>query len=598
MLADCFRSASSSGQVIKKLTNRLSNISNAEIMTDVRTPPKVKQMIKKNEVRTEHTTEDSHPGVAEPVEEDLDILEDTRKKIHFYKIERLTTTDSGISTWVLLSGQSKTSTTTKAPQLLNKNESIKNTTIVPTSNIGAKPLFKKRPSILNVKLTSTTPKSTSTTRTPTTATMVKSTKFTQLKPTAAPYVENEKNASFIGLSSLQKNKNNPLSNNSSHMVKPNDLNKTLNDSVPDTTTVLTSELKSGELELPPSTANSKKSRRPTNKKKKDKNRRKRPSADNKIDIENKTKVANKVSQKEKPISTQIYNYLAREVMPTVGVGLVGLVVTAGLASYFLYPFSGFRRSYEIDRKDKDFYYYDSGKIVSDYDGGIAEEEAIGKVIAGMPFSSNSYSQKSLTNNRYRQADSSNYQKPKGSVESLQLQSVDEYNNNENYLHRVQYINDMNKNTPSTYKNNIISQSVEASYTTNDQQFAAGNAPQEIVEEITPAAVPEHGPRNLKIRRRRNLENEVITNDINVDETVEKMNKFQSPKKKAGTNVNTSELNNQTKSRYSLVDFFKDLFTSKLRIGLELLQNQTLAFSQYLSSVQKTLHKLRNNNKDH
>ncbi|KAI4463126.1 hypothetical protein MML48_4g00018370 [Holotrichia oblita] len=560
-------------------------------------------MIKKNEVKTEHTTEGSHPGVAEPVEDDLDTIEDIRKKLLFYKIERLTTTDSGISTWVLLSGQTKTSTTAKPPKLSNKNENIKNTTIISTTNMGSKPLFKKRPSIMNIKLNSTTLKSTSTTITPTTAITEKHTKFTQLKTAALPSTENQKNSTFVGLSNLKRQTSNTLSSNSTPIVKINGFNKNVSDSVA-VTTILTPELKDGDLELPHGTANSKKSRRPTNKKKKDKNRRKRPSADSKNDLENKTKVANKVSQKEKPISTQIYNYLAREVMPTVGVGLVGLVVTAGLASYFLYPFSGLRRSYEIDRKDKDLYYYDNGKITSDYDGGIAEEEAIGKVIAGMPFSSNnygnSYSQKSLTNNRYRQADSLNYQKPTASVESLQLQSVNDYNKNENYLYGVQYLNDMKKDTPSTYKKNIISQSVEASYTTNDQQFVVGNAPQEIVEEVTPAAVPEHGPRNLKIRRRRNLENEIISNDINVDETVEKMNKLEvkgSIEKKNVTNVNASEFNNQTKHRYSFVDFFKDLFTSKLKIGLELLQNQTLAFSRYLSSVNQSLYKLRNNNKD-
>ncbi|KAK9870287.1 hypothetical protein WA026_006374 [Henosepilachna vigintioctopunctata] len=68
-------------------------------------------------------------------------------------------------------------------------------------------------------------------------------------------------------------------------------------------------------------------------------------------------------------------------MPTIGVGLVGLMVTAGLASYFLYPFGAARRIYEVDRKDKggSYSYNDI------YSGGIAEEEALGKVIAGMPF---------------------------------------------------------------------------------------------------------------------------------------------------------------------------------------------------------------------
>lgn len=54
------------------------------------------------------------------------------------------------------------------------------------------------------------------------------------------------------------------------------------------------------------------------------------------------------------------------------------MVTAGLASYFLYPFGALRRSYDVDRKDKDGGYY-----YNDYtSGGVAEEDMIGKVIAG------------------------------------------------------------------------------------------------------------------------------------------------------------------------------------------------------------------------
>uniref|UniRef100_T1GBE2 Uncharacterized protein n=1 Tax=Megaselia scalaris TaxID=36166 RepID=T1GBE2_MEGSC len=100
--------------------------------------------------------------------------------------------------------------------------------------------------------------------------------------------------------------------------------------------------------------------------------------------------------KEKPLSTKIYNYLAREVMPTVGVGLVGLTVAAGLATYFLGPFGGLRRSYDnaADRKD-DFYYNND----DEYGGsGQSEEEVFGKVIAGMP--ANSPYRNSMNNMKY------------------------------------------------------------------------------------------------------------------------------------------------------------------------------------------------------
>lgn len=84
---------------------------------------------------------------------------------------------------------------------------------------------------------------------------------------------------------------------------------------------------------------------------------------------------------EKPITTQIYNYLAREVMPSVGVGLVGLVVTAGLATYFLGgPLTALRRSYDISNRRDDIAYDRS----DDFGNIQNEEEMFGKVIAGMP----------------------------------------------------------------------------------------------------------------------------------------------------------------------------------------------------------------------
>lgn len=93
--------------------------------------------------------------------------------------------------------------------------------------------------------------------------------------------------------------------------------------------------------------------------------------------------------KEKPISTKIYNYLSREVMPTVGVGIMGLVVTAGLASYFFGPLTALRRSYEdaLDRQDNvdNIYSINSEEYASDStDNGQNEEEIFGKFIAGMP----------------------------------------------------------------------------------------------------------------------------------------------------------------------------------------------------------------------
>lgn len=86
----------------------------------------------------------------------------------------------------------------------------------------------------------------------------------------------------------------------------------------------------------------------------------------------------KKKQPQKAISTQIYNFLSREVMPSFGVmSLVGLGL--GLASYFLYPFGGTisRRNYEVEPN----YKYN----LEDYDGnyGQSEEEVLSKVFQGM-----------------------------------------------------------------------------------------------------------------------------------------------------------------------------------------------------------------------
>ncbi|XP_076656229.1 uncharacterized protein LOC143360917 isoform X2 [Halictus rubicundus] len=86
----------------------------------------------------------------------------------------------------------------------------------------------------------------------------------------------------------------------------------------------------------------------------------------------------KKKQVQKPISTQIYNFLSREVMPSFGMmSLVGLGL--GLASYFLYPFGGAiaRRNYEVEPK----YKYNLEEYGGNY--GQSEEEVLSKVLQGM-----------------------------------------------------------------------------------------------------------------------------------------------------------------------------------------------------------------------
>lgn len=142
------------------------------------------------------------------------------------------------------------------------------------------------------------------------------------------------------------------------------------------------------------------SRRPpegNKKRKKNKNRRRRPSQkpeiigepESKTGEVNATSASNKVVTKERPLSTRIYNYLAREVMPSVGVGLLGLVVTAGLAGLIMYPFGGGlakRRTYEEELPPHHMNpntYYHHGQYEGEIDNSQSEEEVFGKLLEGM-----------------------------------------------------------------------------------------------------------------------------------------------------------------------------------------------------------------------
>ena len=144
----------------------------------------------------------------------------------------------------------------------------------------------------------------------------------------------------------------------------------------------------------------KQSRRPpegNKKRKKNKNRRRRPSQkpeiigepESKTGEVNATSASNKVVTKERPLSTRIYNYLAREVMPSVGVGLLGLMVTAGLAGLIMYPFGGGlakRRTYEEELPPHHMNpnkYYHHGQYEGEIDNSQSEEEVFGKLLEGM-----------------------------------------------------------------------------------------------------------------------------------------------------------------------------------------------------------------------
>lgn len=148
------------------------------------------------------------------------------------------------------------------------------------------------------------------------------------------------------------------------------------------------------------------------KKKKNKTRRNKPSkktpseAESKItsvDINAVSKVPGGITSR--PLSTRIYNYLAREVMPNVGIGVVGLMLTAGLAGLFLYPFGGGiaarRTSYERPviskygvpgpgpHRPHPYSHYNGpnyNHAAVGMDNGQPEEAVLGQVLTGMNYS--------------------------------------------------------------------------------------------------------------------------------------------------------------------------------------------------------------------
>lgn len=144
----------------------------------------------------------------------------------------------------------------------------------------------------------------------------------------------------------------------------------------------------------------------SHKKKKNRNKNKnkrRPAvktsdgdAQSKIDDQS-TKIG--TSALGRPLSTRIYNYLAREVMPNVGVGLVGLMLTAGLAGLLLYsPLGGAAiPMVPLRRTDSRVHGnvhvppagpYTPPAATVETDNSQPEEQVFGQVLSGMSYGVN------------------------------------------------------------------------------------------------------------------------------------------------------------------------------------------------------------------
>lgn len=203
----------------------------------------------------------------------------------------------------------------------------------------------------------------------------------------------------------------------------------------------------------------------------------------------------KKKQPQKGISTQIYNFLSREVMPSFGVmSLVGLGL--GLASYFLYPFGSTitRRNYDVEPN----YKYNMDEYGGNY--GQSEEEMLSKVFQGMTNHENKYpgGKDNYNGNYYH------YQRYDGAYDTQTTKKVDPrypsvstspvYKTVEN-TQPVKYRNTdfrypETQTTPVYYdrKRPDLVAEVDASLAAN-RQFVVGNVPKEYPFDVKVANLP-------------------------------------------------------------------------------------------------------------
>lgn len=118
-------------------------------------------------------------------------------------------------------------------------------------------------------------------------------------------------------------------------------------------------------------------------------KKKKSSTKKKKKNKKKKKPENGVEAKipDQAVGSQIYNFLSREIVPTVGLGLIGVALTAGLASFLGYnPFVSttvpLRRTYDTNHGYASSSYYNYN---TDYgDEGQSEEVLLREVLSGMP----------------------------------------------------------------------------------------------------------------------------------------------------------------------------------------------------------------------
>jgi len=219
------------------------------------------------------------------------------------------------------------------------------------------------------------------------------------------------------------------------------------------------------------------------------------AADNAIQeskIAPETKIApNATKTKKKPppkgISTQIYNFLSREVMPSFGVmSLVGLGL--GLASYFLYPFGGAitRRNYETEPN----YKYNLEEYGGNY--GQSEEEVLSKVLQGMT-NHDKYQKDHGDYYRYQHYDGAYDAHTTKRIDARYPSSSPIYRPAENTQSAIKYRNtdfrypEMHT-TPVHYDRKHLADHGSESVGSANRQFVVGNVPKEYPYEMKMASM--------------------------------------------------------------------------------------------------------------
>nr|XP_032518387.1 uncharacterized protein LOC116770857 [Danaus plexippus plexippus] len=430
------------GESIKKVATQLLQLDEHNstdalpVVSDTRIPPKLKtQIAHKQKIKnrrdddTDEYIENSHAGVAVPVT--MEELELEKKDVS----SETATTSEGLSTWILLSNpnnkdSSLSTEPTKGTELQKKQKPS------PPKNKNKKPQNKvpapKRPIIGSTNKSDLIASGSA----------INENVYNKIKDTVLSNVQKNKNGpskkttlssttseqiseeSTTKATTVAKASTKTTKKNAKNKQKPLTSSTTAATPVFSPSAMLPMEAKEQEIELEistPATTTKKPKRSSTRKKTKTKKRKTTKPAESttavttelktSTKVANKTKSTNKINKNSKkpnpqatgPFTTQIYNYFSREVMPSVGVGVIGLASILGIASYFLYPFaSPVRRTIEVDKKDD--IYRNNAEEYGNEGNGQPEEEMLGTVLAGMPIHAkqkiNPYAGQTAYINRY------------------------------------------------------------------------------------------------------------------------------------------------------------------------------------------------------